>query len=307
MHAHTHGGPQGGNGSQVQRHIALAFALNTAFVVVEIVGGMWTDSIAILADALHDAMDSVSLGLAWYLARVGARAPDETFTYGYKRYTILSALITGILILVGQAYIISEAVPRFWNPVLPMAEGMLWLAILGIAVNGLGAWILSRGQSLQEKVLTWHLMEDVLGWVAVLGGAILIMQFGWALADPLLAVAIALYVIVQAWKHLRKVVPILMQSAPEGFDQDRLSAELNAIDGVIETHDLHAWSLDGEKLILSVHVVVDELMPEEDRMAIRHHIDTLANTQLPTHTTVEMETPSHQCPHREEPLQFGPE
>ncbi len=299
--AHTHPLPDLNHDNQ--RLIAIAFWLNTVFVVVEVVGGIWVDSIAIIADALHDFMDSLGLGLAWFLTRIASKRPDATYTYGYQRFTLVSALLTGCLIMVGQLLVILEAVPRLWQPGEPFGPGMMILALLGMAVNGIGAYVLSKGSGVQSRLLTWHLLEDVLGWAAVLLAALLIIWQGWHWADPVLAVGIAVYVSFSAFRHLKKALFILLQSVPEGFDQQAFVADLHQLDGVQDSHDLHIWSLDGDHHILSVHLVLQEAVHAEQRQQIRQAVETLANRYgSPVHTTVEMEDATFPCPHADDQL-----
>src|SRR6056300_453753 len=160
QHSHKHG--TSGN------RIGWAFALNAGFCVIEFIGGFLTNSTAIMADAVHDLGDSLFIGSAWLLERLSKKNPDQVFTYGYRRLSLFGALINSIILVVGSTWVLFLSVPRLFNPQMPMAEGMLGLAVLGITVNGFAAYKLSGGQTMNEKVLNWHLLEDVLGWTAVL-------------------------------------------------------------------------------------------------------------------------------------------
>ena len=148
--------------------IGWAFFLNVSFTIIEFIGGWLTNSTAIMADAVHDLGDSLSIGLAWFLNRLSNKQADGVFTYGYQRFSLLGALINGFVLIVGSIWVLREALPRLFDPQLPDAVGMLWLAILGVTVNGFAAYKLSHGKTLNARVLNWHLLEDVLGWVAVL-------------------------------------------------------------------------------------------------------------------------------------------
>lgn len=160
-----------GHEHEASRNLGIAFLLNLAFVGIEIGGGLWTNSIAILTDALHDTGDTLSLGLAWYLQRLSGRRPDAKFTYGYRRFSSLGAFVTGVVLIVGLAIVGWNAIQRLLLPEPVNAPGMLGIAVAGILLNGLAAWKLHGGHSLNERIVSWHFLEDTLGWVAVLLGS----------------------------------------------------------------------------------------------------------------------------------------
>ncbi|NJL25403.1 MAG: cation transporter [Calothrix sp. SM1_5_4] len=178
-HHHHHHTPDGAT-----RNIGVAFWLNLSFALVELVGGLYTQSLAIISDALHDFGDALSLGIGYILQRKSTQGPSETFSYGLRRLSLLSAFVSGTVISVGAVYIVIESVTSFNETREPHGLGMMVLAIFGIAVNGVAAWRLGRGHTQNERVLKWHLIEDVLGWVAVLIGSILIWLFDWTWLDP---------------------------------------------------------------------------------------------------------------------------
>lgn len=166
MHNHAHK-------NETTSRIAWAFFLNVSFTIIEFIGGWLTNSTAIMADAVHDLGDSLSIGLAWILGKLSNRQSSSKFSYGYRRFSLLGALINGIVLIIGSIWVLSEAIPKLLNPEMPVVEGMFGLAILGVTVNGYAAFKLSKGKSLNEQMLNWHLLEDVLGWVAVLVVSIL--------------------------------------------------------------------------------------------------------------------------------------
>ena len=163
-HGHQHGHQHAHHSES--SNIALAFWLNFGFALIEIVGGILTNSVAIIADAIHDLGDSLAIGFAWFASKIATRQPTQKYSYGYRRWSLLSALISGLILLIGSGWVLSEAIPRLWQPQLPHTGGMFVLAIFGIAVNGAAVLRLRRGKTQNEKVLSWHLLEDVLGWVA---------------------------------------------------------------------------------------------------------------------------------------------
>ena len=177
---------------------------------------------AILADALHDLGDSVSLGLAWYLEKIAGKKRDATFSYGYKRFSLLAAFINGLILISGSVVILFQAVPRLFNPQNPDTGGMIVLAVLGVLFNGIAAWRLQRGSSLNEKIIFWHLWEDIFGWIAVLIGAV-IMHFTYIpVLDPLLSVGFTLFILYQVVRNILNVSGIFMQGIPADIDSDLL-------------------------------------------------------------------------------------
>lgn len=156
------------------KNIKIAFYLNLCFTILEIIGGIYVNSIAIISDAIHDLGDTISLGTAWYLDVKSKKKADKKFSFGYNRFSLLGALISSIILIAGSIYVINEAIGRILNPEHTDAQGMMIFAIIGVFVNGYAAWKLSSGKSMNEKVASWHLLEDVLGWVAVLVVAIIL-------------------------------------------------------------------------------------------------------------------------------------
>ncbi len=275
--------------------IGWAFFLNAAFTVIELVGGLLTNSTAILADAVHDLGDSLSIGLAWLLSRLSDRSPDGFFTYGYHRFSLFGALVNGVILVAGSLWVMSEAVPRLFAPQRPDAVGMLWLAILGVIVNGYAAYRLSHGKTLNERVLNWHLMEDVLGWVAVLIVAVVLMFADWPILDPLLSVAFTLFILVNVVRNIAVTVTLIMQAAPDRALHQNVVREFLAIDNVREVHHVHLWSLDGEHHVLTAHLLLDTLPSAEQQLAIKSQISARLEAFDFSHTTIEFEFPDEAC------------
>lgn len=284
-HDHSHGhdhDPQTGN-------LAAAFWLNTAFALVEIVGGLWTNSVAILSDALHDLGDSLSLGVAWYLQRKARQGRSPQFTYGYRRFSLLGAVMTAMVLVVGSVLVIREAVERLANPVPPDARGMIVLALLGIGANGAALLRLRRGHSATERVVSLHFWEDVLGWVAVLVGAVVMTVTDVPVLDPLLSLGIAVFVLVNVYRNLRDTFRILLQSVPEEVSEAQLCAAIRAVPGVADLHDVHLWSLDGQYHVASLHVVVPGNEPLDAHEPLKQAIREAAARQSVRHVTIELE------------------
>ena len=274
------------------RALGAAFGLNLAFTVVEAVGGWWTNSAAVLSDAVHDLGDCLVLGAAWYLTRLARRGRDARYSYGYGRYRMLGGWAAALVLIVGSVIMLAVGTYRLWRPEPVDATGMLWLAVFGVVMNGLAAALLHGGHSLNERGVYLHLLEDVLGWVAVLVGALVIRATGWVWVDPLLTIGISLFIGWNAVRTLSQGTRILMQAQPERYDEQAVRSALLAVPGVSGVHDQHAWTLDGRYLVLTVHLVVNAAD------ALRRAKD-MAREQLTAlgvdHATIEVELEGEDC------------
>jgi cobalt-zinc-cadmium efflux system protein len=272
-----------------EKRVQIAAFLNLAFTILEIVGGFWTNSLAILSDALHDFGDSVALLVSWLFERGARKSPDTSRTFGYQRLSLFSALFSAMVLIGGSILIISQAIPRILNPETVNATGMVGIAIIGILFNGMGFFLLKKGESLNEKVLSWHLLEDVLGWVVILIGGVIITFWDVYLLDPIMTLGLTVFILYNVSKNLKEAVNILMEGVPEHIHIDEVKRDLLAIDGVLGVHDIHIWSLEGETDILTAHVVADEehlKKADQTRKAVKevlkkHHIE---------HSTIELES-----------------
>ncbi len=276
-----------------EERVRFAAFLNFCFVVVELVGGFWTNSLAILSDALHDFGDSIALLVSWLFERGAKKSPDARYTFGYQRLSLFSALFSASILIAGSIIIIFQAIPRFLNPEPVNAFGMVGIAIIGIVFNGAGFFLLKKGESLNEKVLSWHLLEDVLGWVAILVGGIVIYFWQFYLIDPILTVALTAFILYNVAQSLREAVSILLQGVPKHINLEAVKKDINTIKGVIGIHDIHIWSLEGETDVFTAHVVLDdetlEKQAEQTKQTIKetllkHHIE---------HSTIELESKYH--------------
>lgn len=290
MHDHQHD-----HKNSSSNRIGWAFFLNVSFTVIEFIGGWLTNSTAIMADAVHDLGDSLSIGLAWLLNRLGTKQSDGAFTYGYQRFSLLGALINGFVLIAGSLWVLSAAIPRLFEPQQPHAVGMFWLAILGVAVNGYAAFKLSHGKTLNERVLNWHLMEDVLGWVAVLIVAVTLMFVDWPILDPLLSIAFTLFILVNVVKNLIEAGSLLMQGTPSRELHSRVVEIFLGVEHVKDVHYVHLWSLDGESHVLTAHLRLDEPVDAEKQMEIKVEIATALDAFSFLHTTIEFEFPDEYC------------
>ncbi len=277
------------------KNLGTAFFLNVGFTIIEIIGGIWTNSVAILADAIHDLGDSISLGLAWGLQKFSEKESNLKYTYGYGRFSLLGALIISLVLVAGSLVILSEAVPRLLMPETSNAPGMMLLAVIGIAVNGIAVLRLKGSENMNVKVVAWHLLEDVLGWVAVFVAGLLLLFIDLPIIDPILAILFTIYVLFNVIKNLKKTLSLFLQRVPYSIDMKKLEQDFRSIDGVLSTHHTHLWSLDGEHHVLSTHLVVAGNPSREDILRIKKTGKELASALHVQHLTMEVELEDEDC------------
>jgi len=290
---HAFGGHDPSHGAG--KNLALAFILNLLFCIIELVGGLFTNSIAILSDSLHDFGDSFSLGLAWYFDKVSRRKPDAKYTYGYKRFTTLSALVNSLVLLGGSGFVLFESFRRLFQPVQADAKGMFLLAVLGVLVNGAAVLRLKKGNSLNERVVSLHMLEDVLGWVAVLIGSIVMLFWDVPVLDPVLSVGISVYILYNVYNNLKSVFRVILQGKPSGLDEESIKKHLLDLPKVLSLHDFHAWTMDSEYVVLTVHLVVEGSMQKEEQQALRAAAHQILKKLEIDHSTIEIEYDSEDC------------
>lgn len=279
MHSHTH----------TQKNITIALILNIVFTIIEIIGGLLTNSLAILADALHDFGDSVVLLLS-LLAEKKAQTPrNKKHTYGYKRVSLAAAFVAGVVLLSGSAVVLFHAIPRLFAPEHTNAAGMIGLAIVGIIVNGIAFLRLQHGNTQNEKILTWHVLEDVLGWVAILIGGSIMFIWDIDIIDPILTIIFTLVVLRGAYKNMKETYHMFMQGVPSSVPIEVIESEIMAHPYVVGVHDMHIWSLDGEEHVYTSHVVIkDQDMDRADQ--IKTDIKAIVAKYHMYHSTIEIES-----------------
>ena len=282
-HHDHHAGHHGHHHSAIG-NIGFAFLLNFVFSIIEIAGGLWIGSLAIVADAVHDFGDSISLGIAWLLERYANRTKDHRFNFGYKRFSLLSALISGVVISAGSAIIVVESIRRFHEAHAPAGLPMIGLALVGLSVNGIAAFRLSKGHTQNEKVLTWHLIEDVIGWGLVLLGAIAITLTGLAWIDPMLAIGLSIFVFYNVIRHLKDTAYLFLQGRPENFNEALFIKEALAVAGVEKVDALAVWSLDGESSILSARLHLHSVRDPFEIERVKKEVRVIASRQSATAT-----------------------
>ena len=278
-----------------ESNILIAFILNLFFSVFEFLGGIFTNSIAIISDSIHDLGDAISIGISYFLEKKSKKKPDNKYTYGYIRYSTLGALITNVILIVGSVLVIYSAVERFINPVEINYNGMIVFAIFGVFVNFIAVYFTKGGKSLNQKAVNLHMLEDVLGWLVVLIGAIVVKFTEINRIDAVISIFVALFILVNAFKGLKKIVDLFLEKIPDGIKVDEIKKHLLEIDGVKNVHHIHIWSIDGVNNLATMHIVTDLQKTWELKEKIREEL----KEHNISHTTIEIENEEHQCDEKE--------
>ncbi|RCW58291.1 cation diffusion facilitator family transporter [Halanaerobium sp. ST460_2HS_T2] len=276
-------------------NIKFAFFLNLSFSIIEIIGGLLTNSMAILSDALHDLGDSISLAVSWYLENFSQKKADDDFSYGYARFSLLGALINSIVLILGSFFILSEVVPRLFNPQTVHPEGMLFLSIFGIIINGISVLKLRGGSSLNKEVVSWHLMEDLLGWTAIFIVSIILIFKSVPILDPLLSLLINIYILYNVISKLKRVLAIFLQGVPDDINIENLQHKIVEQSNALAVHHTHVWTLEGEKNFLSTHLIVKDQIKRDDIIELKTKVKKLLAEEGIDHVTVEIEYENEEC------------
>ncbi len=288
-HSHSH------NHSHIHSHsadknILVAFFLNLFFVFVEITGGLLTNSFAILSDAVHDCGDCVAIGFAYLMEKFSNKEPDEKYTYGYRRYSLLSAIVTSVILIVGSIFIIIGAIKRFAQPKEIQGFGMVIIAVFGVVINSIAVFKTHKGTGVNERAISLHLLEDVLGWIAVLIGSLFIYFFRWYFVDGLLSVLIAGFLLFESTKNIKDIFTILLEKTPDNIDVAGFRARVEEMDEVENIHHLHVWSLDGEKTMATVHVKLRRGVAFSAFESVKSGVEALARSFSIEHITIQIDT-----------------
>lgn len=240
---------------KTEKNILLAFILNLSFSIIEFFGGIFTNSVAILSDSLHDLGDALSIGISYFLEKKSKKHADNTYTYGYIRYSVLGGVITTSILLIGSILVIFGAVKRLFNPAEINYNGMIIFAILGIILNAIAAYITKDGDSLNQKSVNLHMLEDVLGWIIVLIGSIIMNFTNIGLLDSIMCIGVAIFILINALKNLKEVLDIFLEKIPKDIDLEKLKEHLLSIKGIDDIHHIHIWSIDGYHNYATMHIV----------------------------------------------------
>ena len=275
---------------KTQSKILVAFILNLAFSIFEFIGGAITGSVAIISDAIHDVGDAMSIGISYFLEKKSKKQPDDTYTYGYARFSVIGGVITTVILLVGSAAVIYNAILRIISPVPINYDGMIIFAIFGVVVNFLAAYFTSGGHSINQKAVNLHMLEDVLGWALVLVGAIIMRFTDISIIDPLMSIGVAVFILINAVRNLKEVIDLFLAKLPPHLRIEEIKEHICEIDGVLGVHHIHIWSMDGQSNYATMHVVCSG-----DSHEIKHKIREELKEHGIGHVTLELEGEGEEC------------
>lgn len=277
-----------------EKNILIAFVLNLSFAIFEFIGGIFTNSVAIISDSIHDIGDAMSIGLSYFLENKSKQKPDDKYTYGYVRYSVIGSLITTVILIFGSIFVIYNAVNRILNPVEVNYNGMILFAIFGVVINFLAAYFTKEGDSLNQKSVNLHMLEDVLGWTVVLLGAIIMRFTDISIIDPILSILVAIFIFKNAISNFKIILDLFLEKTPSNISIDELKAHIKNIKGVEDVHHIHIWSIDGYNNYATMHIVTNDKnkkLKEEVKEELKEHGIS--------HTTIELEDINEEC-HDEE-------
>ena len=279
---------------KTEKNILIAFLLNILFSLIEFLGGILTNSIAILSDSLHDFGDAFSIGISYFLEKKSKKKPDYKYTYGYVRYSVFGSIITTIILLLGSIFVISEAIIRLFNPIKINYDGMLIIAIFGFLINLIATYFTKGGHSLNQKAVNLHMLEDVLGWLIVLVGSLLMKITNISMIDSILSLMVALFIFISAFKNIKMIGDLFLEKTPKDIDIIKLKEDILNIKGVINVHHIHVRSLDGVNNFATLHVVLKKYSQE-----IKSNIREVLKEEGIIHSTIEIELEDEYCPSKD--------
>jgi len=275
---------------KTEKNILIAFILNLAFSAFEFFGGIFTGSVAIISDAIHDIGDAASIGVSYFLERKSKRQPDDIYTYGYARYSVIGSMITTVILLFGSVMVVYNAIGRILDPVQINYNGMIVFAIVGVCVNFCAAYFTREGDSLNQKAVNLHMLEDVFGWAVVLVGAIVMRFTDFALIDPIMSIGVAVFIFINAIGNLKEALDLFLEKTPHDIQLSEIKEHITKIDGVLDVHHIHVWSMDGQNNYATMHIVTN---------ADQHQIKDKVREELQEHgighVTLELEKEGEHC------------
>lgn len=280
---------------KTERNILIAFILNVSFSIFELVGGIFTNSISITSDAVHDFGDALSIGISLILERISKKKPDYKYTYGYTRYSVLGALITTIVLTVGSILVILGSINRILNPKIINYNGMILFAVFGVIINFLAAYFTRSGESVNQKAVNLHMLEDVLGWLVVLIGSILMKFTDISLLDSFMSIGIALFILISAFRNLKNILDLFLEKVPKDIRVEEVKKHLLEIKDVLDVHHIHIWSMDGVSNYSTMHIVTESKNVKDLKNKIREEMKEHGIS----HTTIEIETKDDNCNEKE--------
>lgn len=275
---------------KTRKNIFIAFILNLLFSIFELIGGFFTGSVAISSDAIHDFGDSMSIGIAYLLEKLSEKKPTKKYTFGYVRFSVLGGLITNLVLLMSSGIVIYNAIIRIITPRAIDYNGMFIFALIGLLVNIIASYFTHGGKSINQKSVNLHMIEDAFGWLVVLLGAIIIRFTNLYILDPILSIILAIFIIINSIKNIIQIVEIFLIKTPKNLDIDKLSEHIKSIDGVIDVHHIHVWTLDGEINCATLHLVVNEL-----NSSVKNQVKKEMKEHDISHVVIEMESDIENC------------
>ena len=275
---------------KTEKNILIAFILNLCFSVFELFGGIFTGSIAIMSDSIHDIGDAASIGISYFLERKSKKQPDGKYTYGYARYSVIGGAISTLILLFGSIIVIYNAIERIITPTPINYNGMIIFAVIGVFVNAAAAFFTRHGDSHNQKAVNLHMIEDVLGWIVVLVGAIVMKFTNFVLIDPILSIGVAMFISINALKNLKDAINIFLVKTPKEINIKQLKSDIMKISGVSDVHHIHVWSMDGHNNYATMHIVINSDIHEIKNIVRK----TLVERGI-GHSTLETETENEIC------------
>lgn len=275
---------------KTEKNILIAFILNLFFAIFEFFGGIFTGSVAIISDAIHDMGDAASIGISFFLELKSKKKPDGKYTYGYARYSVIGSVITTLILLFGSLAVIYNAFFRFFEPKEIDYNGMIIFAIIGVCVNSAAAFFTREKGSLNQSAVNLHMLEDVLGWIVVLVGAVVMKFTDFSLIDPLMSICVAVFILISATKNLKQAIELFLEKVPYGIGVDEIKEHITEIEGVVDVHHIHIWSMDGNSNYATMHIVTNG-EPQIIKEAVREEL--LEHGIV--HTTLELELEGELC------------
>lgn len=237
----------------------VAFFLNLTYAIVEFIAGGVFGSSAVLADSVHDLGDAIAIGISAFLESISNRKEDSHYTLGYKRFSLLGAMVTAVILMTGSVLVILENIAKIFHPQSVNDEGILWLGIIAITINVLASLVIRKGQTKNESILSLHFLEDTLGWVAVILMAIVLRFTDWYILDPLLSLAISFFILSKALPRFWSTLKIFLDAVPEGVDIQKIKTDLAELDHVASINQLNLWTMDGLEKNAIVHICLKEM------------------------------------------------
>ncbi len=273
-----------------EKNILVAFILNLVFSVFEFFGGILSGSVAIMSDAVHDIGDAASIGISYILEKKSKKQPDVKYTYGYARYSVIGSVITTLILLFGSVMVIFNAINRIIEPMPIDYNSMIIFAVVGVCVNFCAAFFTREGASLNQRAVNLHMLEDVLGWIIVLIGAVVMRFTDFSLIDPIMSIGVAVFIFINAIKNLKSAIDLFLEKTPHGIDIEEIKEHLIEINNVIDVHHIHIWSMDGHSNYATMHIV-SNANSQEIKAKIREELKEHGIE----HATLELENENEQC------------